>query len=176
MDFDKGLERLVELVEDKMPIKPVLVAVFAPGPHSGKTFLRSKLQEKLREKGYMAHGTPNYNSARWYASCYYGRSDAFILEIGIVPDYEQLDIDCINLDTRRIVDKDIDLTVLIYNPKTASPPLDRLDGLYDLVISNPEAEKKVLWLKSFFDYFNLAFKSLNSESTIRKYLKKHRRM
>lgn len=147
LSFEEGLAEIVgtlEVVEER----PILVAVYG-WPGSGKSYLIDKLAEQFEARGlYAANngGAPSPETfenilrrgkTNWVHAylfhCAWNREDEGSLMLSKNEDPNYL--------ARKILVRKLNLNVGIYNPKVEGT---RLNGDYDLIISNPDSTRRGL--------------------------------
>ncbi len=150
LNFEEGLSEIVrtlEVVEER----PVLVAVYG-WPGSGKSFLIDKLAEQFEARGLYAANNGGAPSPETFENiqrrgdtnwvnvylfhCAWNREDEGSLMLSKNEDPNYL--------ARKILGRKLNMNVGIYNPKVEGT---RLNGEYDLVISNPNSTRRGLCFK-----------------------------
>jgi len=135
LDIHQGIGRIVELGRTK-PIKPVLVAVHAPGAHHGKTYFINRACRSLSAHGYDVWSTNDFDHPDGYAPYLMNDRDYYFFHIGMKGPRP----DVVNDYTRRYLGRDADIHVLVYNPRMVPRPMIR-KGV-DIVIENPGSTRK----------------------------------
>ncbi len=143
MNLEDGIEELIERIGSKE--SPVLVAVYG-WPNSGKSYLMSKIKERLEKEGWdigYTSGAPSeetFNLIKEYSSM--PRKGAFMFHCGWEREFVKGILICSDQDPNvlasNILDRDLDLNIGIYNPRL----YNKTRGEYDLVISNPDSKRK----------------------------------
>ena len=135
LSVDDGIGRVIELGKARI-IRPILVAVSAPGTHHGKSYFISKACQSLSAQGYDAWFTTDFDHSDGYVPYLMNDRDYYFLHIGMsgpVSGY-------VNRRTREYAGRDVDIHVLVYNPQMMTMPL-RTDDM-DIVVENPGSTRK----------------------------------
>ena len=149
-DFNNGRDEIIRRVEQCIS-KPILIAVFGV-PDSGKTHLIDFIGKYFEDRGLKTRQRDNKEKINWYESWtekYYFNGERIKEELS---SHDLIMYHCSwddrakpwehNLDPeetiKKVINRDLDLSVGIYNPKRRS----QSKGLYDLIISNPASWEK----------------------------------
>ncbi|MFH0870393.1 MAG: hypothetical protein V1866_05045 [archaeon] len=135
---EEGIEKIIELTKGMRDdgIKPVLISLHAPAPHSGKTYLMGRMTNAFWKKGIKTHGTNDFEDAQFYER--EKNYDVLMLHIGTgttgqwFADYK----------VKEATKRSIDVHVYIYNPHMNSPELEKIVKYYDVIIINPNSKRK----------------------------------
>ena len=134
--IDQAIER-IRMMHDASKQHPLLIGVYGGSADAGKTYFCETAINLLATKGKINAASTQVTFSDSTVREQYTGLEYLFIETGLNNSgVDQVELSMVNQDIRPYTGRDIGANLFIFNPRFSRPDLERLEGIFDIIIVN----------------------------------------